>query len=36
MSYPDEGQDFMDKLVNGFKMTKVILHIYMSHAEKRE
>ena len=35
-SHADEGQDFKDKLVNGFKMTKVILHIYMSHAEKRE
>ena len=35
-SHADEGQDFRDKLVNGFKMTKVILHIYMSHAEKRE
>ena len=28
-SHADEGQDFKDMLVNGFKMTKVIQHIYV-------
>ena len=28
-SHADEGQDFKDKLVSGFRITKVILHIYV-------
>ena len=28
-SHAEKGQDFKDKLVNGFKMTKVILHTYV-------
>ena len=28
-SHADEGQDFKEKLVNRFRITKVILHIYV-------